>query len=807
MLSDICQVMVDVGGYAAAWIGFSEDDPAKAARPFERVAGTAEYGEDRGVVSTDSCIKLDIKRGGELIGAVIRARRTIVAHDTDIRSGDQAWPRHAHGADCRSFVTLPLWADNNVFAGWVICSDQPDAFDQQELDVLTGLANDLAFGIVAQRNKSARAQLAAIVESAADAIVGRGLDGTITSWNNAAERLFGYGAGEIIGQPMAALVPCELAGESNRLFRKVQCGETVEQFDTIRLAKDGRRIDVSLRLSLVRNDAGDIVAAAVFLRDCTARKNAEQALRFQEAQRELLTRNLAAARDQAEEASQAKSRFLAGITHELRTPLHGMLGYAELLNLEGGLNPTQSKRLEAMMAAGHYLLDTINAVLDMSQIEADRLELHPVEIELLGLVRTCLDVVRPAADAKGLALVLAPASPLRLFSDPTRLRQVLLNLLGNAVKFTLAGSVEVRLLPIDARDGVRLEVADTGPGILARHRARLFQTFERLNAQAVSGIEGAGLGLAIAAHLVRLMGGRIGYADNQGGGSVFWVELPCATVSATEVEAAAPPRAARSRLRVLVVDDEALNRDIARGFLGLAGHEVVCVDNGAAAVAAAAAGDFDVILMDVRMPGMNGLRATRLIRALPAPRGEVRIVAVTAQAFAQQIATCLQAGMDGHIAKPFNQAVLLATLQNPTTVPNDTELAATSPATACAEAGTGLPMLDRAMFEDIVGSLSAADLDQNLRLLITGCEALLCALRRPGLRSRASEVAEAAHKLAGGAGTFGFLAMAAAARQFEVAADMGTHETVALGANLAAAIEASTILVQTELTAMAATTL
>jgi CheY-like chemotaxis protein len=399
-------------------------------------------------------------------------------------------------------------------------------------------------------------------------------------------------------------------------------------------------------------------------------------------------------------------------------------------------------------------------------------------------------------------------------ADPTRLRQVVINLLGNAVKFTPAGAIEVRLREMDASDWVRLEVADTGPGILASHQTKLFVAFERLNAAAVSGIEGAGLGLAIAARLVQLMGGRIGYADNPGGGSVFWVELPRGAVASTAVEVAQPaPLAGQRHLLVLVADDEALNRNIASGFLRAAGHEVVCVDNGAAAVAAAAAADFDVVLMDVRMPGMNGLEATRLIHALPGPRGDVRVVAVTAQAFAQQIEICRQAGMDGHVSKPFKQSVLLAALipatllaaPIPATAPCHSGPAAMPPSptpadppdpviptdptpaeptlagSVHADPGSVLPIFDHAVFEEVVGCLLAADLAENLRTLIARYETMLSQLRMPGMLSRAGVLAEAAHKLAGGAGTFAFLLVAAAACRFEVAADKNAAETMALG--------------------------
>jgi PAS domain S-box-containing protein len=922
MLAGACQAIVAVGGYKSAWIGSTGDVPAESFCPVARAAATGGHNDNLGVVSAG----IDPSR--ESIGPVICPRHVLVLRDADVHGPLGC---AARDADHRPRVTVPLLANDEFFGCWVMCSDEPDASNQEELALLATLANDLAFGLAAHRDRKARSRLAAIVASAGDAIVGRGLEGTITSWNNAAEKLLGYRIDEVVGRPLGMLCPPELAGESARLFEKVQCGETVEEYDTVRLAKNGRRIAVSLTYSPVRDDAGCIEGAAVFLRDCTARKAAEEALRLQQTQREILMQDLAIARDQAqaseersrtllhsnvadalylldpdgnietwnasagrikgyteaeiigrnfalfftpedvasaeparvlaaaranghftaetwrirkdgsrfwarvaieairseegtlrgfvkvtsditakrleevrreqlsqdlakardhaEEASQAKSRFLSTITHDLRTPLHGILGYAELLSLEGGLNPTQSERLDAMMAAGQYLLGTINAVLDMSRIEADQIELQPEEIDLPDFVRACLDVVRPVAEAKGLALVLAPVVPLRLFADPMRLRQVLINLLGNAVKFTDAGSVEVRLRQAEVREYVRLEVADTGPGIPTKYHDKLFHTFERLNAQAVSGIEGSGLGLAIAAQLVQLMDGRIGYADNPGGGSVFWVEFPNVAAPVAEAEAAEPsPLARRPRLRVLVADDEAMNRTIASGFLRLAGHDVICVDDGTAAVEAAATEDFDVILMDVRMPRMDGLEATRLIRALPAPRGDVRVVAVTAHAFAQQIEMCRQAGMDGHVSKPFRQPVLLAALENVTLTPNDTESAAMPPT---AEAEPELPVLDRAAFEDIAEYLPAADLEEHLQVLITHCEGLLCGLRRPGMLSQAGELAEIAHKLTGGGGTFGFLYVATAARQFEQAAESGAADTPVLADLLSAAIEAS----------------
>jgi signal transduction histidine kinase/FixJ family two-component response regulator len=532
---------------------------------------------------------------------------------------------------------------------------------------------------------------------------------------------------------------------------------------------------------------------------------AEQVALTTNAALDRLARHLGKARDQAEQANQAKSRFLAVMTHELRTPLHGIVGYAELLSLEGALNPTQAERVAAMIAAGEHLLGMINAVLDVSQIEADRLELQPIEVELTGLARACLDVVRPAAEAKGLALVLTETEPLRLFADPTRLRQVLINLLGNAIKFTPSGTVELQLRQSEDGACVRVEVVDTGLGIPATHRDKLFQSFERVNAEAVSGIEGAGLGLALAARLVQLMDGGIGYVDNPNGGSVFWFELPARdAVPAVVAMTALSPLATGPRLRVLVADDEALNRSIAIGFLSMAGHEVVCVDNGIAAVEAAASADFDVILMDVRMPGMNGLEATRCIRALAGPRGQVRIVAVTAQTFGEQIELCRQAGMDSHLSKPFNQAALLAALSDPKTEPSRLALAVEPTAAATADADSSLPVFDRDIFKGLAESLPVADLAGYMQTLITCCEALI-APRRLRTQAEFSELAEDAHRLAGRGGTFGFLSIATAARRVEVAADTADADTAVFAGRLAVAIERSLPLIRQQLADMAVT--
>lgn len=386
----------------------------------------------------------------------------------------------------------------------------------------------------------------------------------------------------------------------------------------------------------------------------------ERRVEARTAELKAMTQELHTARHVAEHANRAKTRFLAGMSHELRTPLNGILGYAQLLRLEGELNATQIERVDAMLGAGKHLLGLITSVLDLSEIEAGHLTLQMAEIDLPGLADECLEVVAGIAQEKRLTLdvSIGQGVPDHLVTDATRLRQVLLNLLGNALKFTSHGGVELRLRWLAGRQQLRIEVADTGPGIDPELRARLFLEFERLRTAATARIEGSGLGLAFSARLVALLGGEIGVDNRPGGGGIFWVELPStmrrSAAQRSTSGTATPVCADQARqLCVLVADDVAINREIAQAFLRNAGHQVTCVTGGVEAVAAATDVDFDVILMDVSMPEMDGLEATRRIRCLSGPRGLTPIIGVTAHAFSDKIAECLDAGMDAHLSKPF----------------------------------------------------------------------------------------------------------------------------------------------------------
>jgi signal transduction histidine kinase/ActR/RegA family two-component response regulator len=403
--------------------------------------------------------------------------------------------------------------------------------------------------------------------------------------------------------------------------------------------------------------ASGLGALAVELDGMAAR---QAALEARNAGLAALAERLGTARDSAEAASAAKTRFLRMLSHELRTPLNGILGHAQILQADSGLTPAQRRCAEQVTESGEHLMAMIRELLDLAAIEAGKVALEPAPVRLVTLAESCAALMRPVAAAKGLGLrvEVSPAAGW-VSADPVRLRQILLNLLGNAVKFTAAGEVALRIRP-GVGGLTRFEVSDTGPGMTEAERASLFQEFLRLAGAGQT--EGSGLGLAITARLVGLMQGTIACESAPGQGSLFRVELPLPPVAPGEAgPVPAPPRLGEP-LRLLLADDVLVNREVARALLNAAGHEVELVADGAAAVTAALARDWDAVLLDVHMPVMDGLAAARHIRAASGPRGRVPILAVTASANQAEVEECLAAGMDAHVEKPLRIAELQGAL-------------------------------------------------------------------------------------------------------------------------------------------------
>ncbi len=433
------------------------------------------------------------------------------------------------------------------------------------------------------------------------------------------------------------------------LAERIEAFHSEKNWTRERRRDDGRTIEVR---QYPMPDGG-----AVFLyRDITERSDYEARLN--------------GAVRKAEEASRAKSEFLAMISHEIRTPMNAIIGMSALLT-ERDLGSTEKRYAEAIAEAGERLLVIIDDLLDFSRLEAGKLGLEARPFDVRRVVASAVEVARVQPNADGLSIVdrIDDAVPAVLVGDGGRISQILLNLLGNAVKFTESGGVTIRVQyngdPIGDLAYLRCEVQDTGPGIAAALQERLFQPFERGPTADGKAISGAGLGLAICRQLVDLMGGRMGLASAPGKGSTFWFEIPLHPPRGESAGPATSPKSVSKarRLSVLVAEDIDANRTVIGAMLQTLGHTAHMVEDGEQAIAAALEGEYDVILMDIQMPRVNGLDAIRGIRAHGGRAGSVPIVAVTAFAQESDRKEAMNAGADGYLTKPVRKTELQAALE------------------------------------------------------------------------------------------------------------------------------------------------
>ena len=501
-------------------------------------------------------------------------------------------------------------------------------------------------------------RLSTAVEQSPASIVITDLNARIVFVNEAFTQASGYTAEEAIGQNPNILQSGETAPETYRdmwptlLSGKVWRGEFVNQ------RKDGSRYLELATISPVRDNNGQVTHYVAAKEDITERRQNEAELHAHRLHLEKLvdqrTSELAAAKEKADSANRAKSEFLANMSHEIRTPMNAIIGLNYLLR-QSALQPDQLEKLIKVSAAAEHLLQIINDILDLSKIEAGKVLLESHAFSPAEVLQNIAAMIRDRAASKGLNLHIDTGNlPERAVGDITRLRQVLLNFAGNAIKFTESGSISIsgELL---ATDGKKLtccfSVSDTGIGIRREDTARLFNAFEQLDSSTTRRFGGTGLGLAIARHLAELMGGEVGVESSPGVGSRFWIT---ARLGAAEDEMEAAPenwQQGQLKGRVLIVEDERINRDIAAELLTSVGLEVVTAENGLLAVDRYKQSNFDLILMDVQMPELNGLDATRQIRAL-ANGAAIPIIALTANAFNADRERCIDAGMTDFLAKP-----------------------------------------------------------------------------------------------------------------------------------------------------------
>jgi PAS domain S-box-containing protein len=510
--------------------------------------------------------------------------------------------------------------------------------------------------------EDARALLAGIVDSSDDAIISKNLNGIITSWNEGAERMFGYAAAEAIGQSITMIIPTERRHEETEILRRLSQGQAIK-VETQRLTKDGRQLSISLAVSPVRNRQGVVIGASKIARDITARVRADE-------ERARLLASEQAARAQAEEASRAKDEFLATVSHELRTPLNAILGWAAMLEQTAKPDARALKGLQSIHRNTRTLAQLVDDLLDVSRMISGKMRLDLAPMDVGDVIDAAIEAVLPAASAKDISIhvVVDPAGR-TMVGDATRLQQAVWNLLSNAVKFTPTGGRVDVTTRVDSGEIV-LAVADSGIGIDATFLPYVFDRFRQADASSTRAQSGLGLGLAIVRHLVELHGGTVrAESDGRDAGTRFVMQLPrrrsplIARDSRTPGSAAVPAEATEvprlDGVRVLVVDDDRESCEVMLEALRGYGASPRCAMSAGEAVDAFSEFNPDLVLSDIAMPGRDGYAVLREVRARETIVGHhVPVAAVTAYAHAEDRARAIAAGFDEYLAKPIEPATL-----------------------------------------------------------------------------------------------------------------------------------------------------
>ena len=526
------------------------------------------------------------------------------------------------------------------------------------VEAMFGVFQDVTeqVGAVA-RAKASEARFRLLAENAPDIIAESELDGRFNYLSPAIETITGYAPEELIGRNFFELVdPEDGAAVQAACAASYRSGGAVpaRRLEYRSTHKDGRPLWLESAPTLRADpETGQFVGVADVIRDITERKALEGQVRD--------------ALRAAQAAAVAKAEFLANMSHELRTPLTSVIGFSNLLQQSDKLASDERRYADRIQTASQALLSVINDILDFSKLEAGGVELDPRPFGVMDLAREAMELIEPQAQAKGLVLNITGGEGLDgfLVGDGPRLRQVMLNFLSNAAKFTARGSItlDARGEP-DGQGGVKLSVCvtDTGIGFPPEQAERLFERFVQADGSTTRDYGGTGLGLTISQRLIEMMDGDIGAIGRPGQGATFWFTAP---LEAAATAAAPQHDTARPRLvsaRVLMADDAAHNRELVGGVLTQLGLDVETVEDGAAAVDAVARGAFDLVLMDIHMPRMDGLTATRAIRALGGAFKDLPILALTANVEPSHLKLCAEAGLNGHVAKPIDFAALVAEL-------------------------------------------------------------------------------------------------------------------------------------------------
>ena len=592
-------------------------------------------------------------------------------------------------------------------------------------------------------------------DSVVDGLILVHRDAAIEGFNPAAERMLGWSSEEVLGKPVNLLLPEPFHSRSIKEISEFISNSKEKLIGRSReikaRRKNGNTFPVELAVSEMH--LGNETYYIGVLRDITERKVAEERLLRTSEELRKAYEDTARAHRAAEEANAAKSQFLANMSHEIRTPMTAILGFSKVV-LERAEDHETREFMKNMVSSGEHLLDLINDVLDLSRIEAGRLTLFPEPIDLQKLVREIVVLFTPLAEEKGLSLDCS-CEPFvkKVELDRQRVRQVITNLLGNAVKFTERGSVSLDVRSSKNMDGIVISVRDTGPGISPEEREKIFEPFYQSENLASRSDEGTGLGLAITMRLIQVFEGRIELDTAPGKGSVFTAHIPCRFLEVGgEVERAESPMAvldaSRTQLKILVADDHPPNRLLIDHLLSSRGHDVVMVENGQKAVEAFERESFDLLILDVQMPVMDGHEAIRQIRRLPGG-DRVPIVSLTAFAMMGDREKSMEAGADDYIAKPFDPAAFVTKIESMGPASPTGRVKRTAPAPKQAEESVMEIIIDDSLKKRF------------LENLLVEAEAFI---REEQI---SEEVKTWGHRIAGSGGTFGYPEITSLARAIE----------------------------------------
>jgi PAS domain S-box-containing protein len=501
----------------------------------------------------------------------------------------------------------------------------------------------------------AQARLAAIVESSDDAIVSKSLEGIVTSWNKGAERIFGWTAKEMVGRPITTIIPPDRLDEEPKILARLRAGDRVDHFETVRVDKYGRLLNVSVTISPIRNARGQIVGASKVARDITAQKQFQRELEAAKNAAEEAKRVAVRAKEEAEAANHAKDHFLSALSHELRTPLTPVLGAISMLEQDASLPPAVREQVQMMRRNVETEARLVDDLLDLTRIARGKVQLHFEVIDAHAVVRSVVAMFQKEIDQKGLSVTLSlRARAHHVWADSGRFQQIMLNLLSNAVKFTPPdGTITVRTS--NENGTVRIEVTDTGVGIAADVMPRLFRPFEQGERTVTRKFGGLGLGLSIVKSLVEMHKASISVtSEGKGRGTTFSLRMHTVAPASVSAPPAAADEGGAKRLRILLVEDHADTRDVLRRLLTGFGCIVTPTGSVKEALEAAERASFDLLLSDIGLPDGSG---TDVMKRLAATQG-LKGIALSGFGQDDDLQRSREAGFATHLTKPVNIQML-----------------------------------------------------------------------------------------------------------------------------------------------------